>query len=134
MPCSSVRPKPSSSARTHLRIVCRARDELRVGLAHRLDDDVDVARQEAGLDADPVALLDRAAHDAAQDVAAVLVGGHDAVGDQEGHRARVVGEDPQRALVGVARARARGRGAMSGANWSVSKIVSARPAGSAPSG
>ena len=50
------------------------RDELRVGGAHQLDDLLDEARQEHALDADPVALLDRAAHDAAQDVAAVLVG------------------------------------------------------------
>ena len=42
------------------------------------------------------ALLDRAAHDPAQDVAAVLVRGHDAVGDQVDHAARVVGDDPHR--------------------------------------
>ena len=59
-------------------------------------------RQEAVLDADAVALQQRAAHDPAQHVAAVLVGGHDAVGDEEGHAARVVGQDPQRALVGLA--------------------------------
>ena len=76
--------------------------ELGVGLAHRLDDRVDVARQERVLHPGAVPLLDRAAHDAAQDVAAVLVGGHDAVGDEERHAARVVGEDPQRALVDLA--------------------------------
>ena len=59
-------------------------------------------RQEAVLDADAVALQQRAAHDPAQHVAAVLVGGHDAVGDEEGHPARVVGQDPQRAVVGLA--------------------------------
>ena len=59
------------------------------------------AGMKPGCHADPVALLDRAAHDPPQDVAAVLVGGHDAVGDEERHRARVVGEDPQRALVGL---------------------------------
>ena len=75
--------------------------ELGVGGAHDRDDLLDEARQEAGLDADPAALLDRAAHDPAQDVAAVLVGRHDAVGDEEGQRARVVGEDAQRALVGL---------------------------------
>ena len=71
-----------------------------------------------------VALLDRAAHQAPQDVAAVLVGGHDAVGDQERHRARVVGQDR------AARGR-RGRrvassrpSVISGTNWSVSKIES----------
>ena len=49
------------------------RDELRVRRAHQVDDLLDEARQEDALDADAVALLDRAAHDAAQDVAAVLV-------------------------------------------------------------
>ena len=58
-------------------------------------------RQEPALEAEAVALRDRAAHQPAQDVAAILVGGHDAVGDQERHAARVVGEDAQRALVDV---------------------------------
>ncbi len=75
--------------------------QLRICRAHDLDDLLDEPRQEARGDADPPALLDRPAHDAAQDVAAILVGGHDAVGDEERHRARVVGEDPQRALVGL---------------------------------
>ena len=75
--------------------------QLGVGGAHRVDDRAHVVRQEAVLDADAVALQHRAAHDPAQDVAAVLVGGHDAVGDQEGHAARVVGQDPQRPLVGL---------------------------------
>ena len=91
---------PPPRQRTHLRIVSRPLTSSGYAGAHRLDHLLDEARQEAALDADPVALLDRAAHDAAQDVAAVLVGGHDAVGDQERHRARVVGEDAQRALVG----------------------------------
>ena len=53
-------------------------------LAH----DVGVLRQERALDADAAALVDRAAHELAQHVAAVLVGGDDAVGDQEAHAAR----------------------------------------------
>src|SRR3954470_17438983 len=76
-----------------------AGDQLGVGVAHHVDDDLDELRQETGLDPDAVALLDRAAHDPAQDVAAVLVGRHDTIGDQERSRARVVGEDAQRALV-----------------------------------
>ncbi len=67
-----------------------------LGVAH-----VDVARQEGPLDAQAPTVLDRAAHHAAQDVAALLVGGHDAVGDEEGHRAGVVGEDGQRAVLGL---------------------------------
>ena len=73
-------------------------DQLGVGPAHHLLDDVGVAGEEARLEPEHAALLDRAAHHAAQDVAAVLVGGHDAVGDEEGHPARVVGQDPQRAV------------------------------------
>jgi hypothetical protein len=42
-------------------------------------------------------LLDRPAHDPPQDVAAFLVRGDDAVGDQVDHPPRVVGEDPHRA-------------------------------------
>src|SRR3954451_4311616 len=80
-----------------------ARAQLGIRLAHHVDHDVDELRQEARLDADAVALLDRATHDAAQDVAAVLVRRHDPLGDEERRRARVVGEDPQRALVVVAR-------------------------------
>ena len=76
-------------------------DELRVRGAHDVDHDVDEPRHEARLDADVVALLDRPAHDPAQDVPAVLVGRHDAVGDEERHRARVVGQDAQRALLGL---------------------------------
>ena len=78
-----------------------------------------------GLDADPPALHDRAAHQPPQHVAALLVGGHDAVRDQEAHPARVVGEDPQRA-VGRRTSRrtacrsAPRRASTSGRNWSVS--------------
>ena len=40
-----------------------------------------------------------AAQDAAQDVAAAFVARHDAVGDQEGQRARVVGDDAEGQVV-----------------------------------
>ena len=60
--------------------------ELGVGVAHDLDRALREAAQPGGLEAERAALLDRAAHDPAQDVAAVFVGGDDAVGDQEGRR------------------------------------------------
>ena len=71
-------------------------DQLRVGLPHQLDRALGEAAQPGRLEPERVALLDRPAHDPAQDVAAVLVGGDDAVGDQEGGTARVVGDDPHR--------------------------------------
>ena len=80
------------------RVALRA--ELGVLRAHQLGDDVGVALQKPGLQAQPAAVLDGAAHDAAQDVAAVLVGGHHAVAEQERHRTAVVGEHPQRAVGG----------------------------------
>ena len=54
----------------------------------QLDRALGEAAQIRRLEAEHAALLDRAAHDPAQDVAAVLVRGHDAVGDQEGRAAR----------------------------------------------
>ncbi len=71
-------------------------DQLRVGLPHDLDRALGEAAEPGRLEAERAALLDRPPHDPAQDVAAVLVGGHDAVGDQEGAAARVVGDDPHR--------------------------------------
>ena len=49
-----------------------------------------------------------AAHDPAQDVAAALVGGRDAVGDQEAGRAQVVGDDAVRGRGRAFRLHARG--------------------------
>ncbi len=69
-----------------------------VGGAHQLAHHRGVAHEEAALHAERAALLDRAAHHTPQHVAALFVGGHDAVGDHERHAARVVGEDPQRAV------------------------------------
>jgi hypothetical protein len=77
--------------------------QLRVGGPHDVGDHRHVPGQEAVRDPDAVALQQGAAHDPAQHVAAILVGGHDAVGDEEGHPAGVVGQDPQRALVGLGR-------------------------------
>ena len=83
--------------------------ELGVMGAHQLLDALCETRQEAGLDPQRPALLDRAAHHAPQHVAALLVGRHDAVGHEERHAARVVGEDAQRPvgreLLAVAAAR-----------------------------
>ena len=59
-----------------------ARHELRMGVGGDLDRALGEAAEVGRLEAEHAALLDRAAHDPAQDVAAVLVRGHDAVGDQ----------------------------------------------------
>ena len=75
-------------------------EQLGVGAGHQLAHDGGVAQQEAGLHLQAPGLQDRAAGEAAQHVAAILVGGHDAVGDQERHAAGVVGEDAQRAVGG----------------------------------
>ena len=70
--------------------------ELRVHRTRALDHEVGEAAEERRLETDRAALLDGAAHDPPEYVAAVLVGGHDTVGDQERHRAAVIGEHPQR--------------------------------------
>ncbi len=71
--------------------------QLGVGIAHLLDHD----RREPvhALEADTLAVLDRAAQQAAADVAAALVSRRDPVGDQERDGAAVVGEH----AVGLAR-------------------------------
>ena len=64
--------------------------QLGVGVGHLLDHD---GRQPVHvLEPDALAVLHGAADDAARDVAAALVRRRDAVGDQERHRAAVVGE------------------------------------------
>ena len=126
VPCSSVRPKPSSSAASHIADRVALLEQLGVSGAHRLRHDLDVACEEPGLDAEAAALEDRAAHDAPQHVAAVLVGGHDAVGDQERHR-RARGRPGCAARGRLRVPRRSGRpdssspSAISGTNWSVSK-------------
>ena len=69
--------------------------QLGVGVAHDLDAGLDHRRQDQRVDAEHVGEVHGAAQDPAQDVAAVLVRGHDAVGDQERHGAGVVGEQAQ---------------------------------------
>jgi hypothetical protein len=71
--------------------------EVRVDAGHRLDHALREAPQVRRLQLEHPALLDRSAHDPAQDVAAVLVRGHDPVGEQVRRPARVVGDDPHRA-------------------------------------
>ncbi len=70
--------------------------EVRMGVGRDLDRALGEAAEVGRLEAEHAALLDRAAHDPPQDVAPVLVGGNDAVGEQLGHAARVIGEDPHR--------------------------------------
>ena len=68
--------------------------QLRVGGRQRIESAVREALHKQCREVDRPALLDCAAHDPAQDVAAVLVRRHDAVGDQRRGPAGVVGEDP----------------------------------------
>ena len=83
--------------------------ELGVRDAHLADHDVDEAMEERAGHAQLLPVPHRAAHDLAQHVAAPLVGGHDAVAHEEGHRAQVVGDDPHRDVVGPGRASGRQR-------------------------
>ncbi len=69
--------------------------QLRVGLAELVDDDAGEVGHELGLDAEEVAVADGLAEDAAQDVAAALVAGEDAVADEEDGAADVVGDDAE---------------------------------------
>ena len=67
--------------------------ELGEGGAHLADEGGDEAVHHRVLGAEQVGVAHGAAHDPAEDVAAALVGGEDAVGDEEGGRAQVVGDD-----------------------------------------
>ena len=62
-------------------------------VAHGVDDGLDRLGQEGPLDPEHLAKAGRPAHDHAQDVGAPLVPRHDAVGDEEGDGARMVGDD-----------------------------------------
>ncbi len=96
-PRSSARPNASSSAATQRRIVSRSAASSGYGAGHELDRSLGERAEPGGLEAEHATLLDRAAHDPPQGVAALLVGGHHAVGDQERHPLRVVRDDPHRA-------------------------------------
>ena len=75
------------------RISSRRVDEVRVGLAHDVDDDGGRLGHERLAPAEQAAVADRAPEELAQDVAAALVRGQHVVGDQERHGARMVGDD-----------------------------------------
>ena len=75
-------------------------DDFGVHVAHKLHDFIDVLVEERALDAHRVRLLDGAAQQTAQHVAAALVGGKNAVGNHEGDRAAVVRDDAQRLVDG----------------------------------
>ena len=86
-------------------------DEVRVGLAHDVDDDRGRLGQERLAPAEQPAVADGAAEDPAQDVAAPLVRGQDVVGDEERDRPRVVGDDLVAEALGLERRPGRGRAA-----------------------
>ena len=104
------------------------RAQLGVGVAHHLHGPLRQPREEALLDPEHAALVHRPAHDPAQDVPAVLVRGHHAVGQQEGGAAPVVGQDAQRAggrlVLPVARPDSSSPSSTSGRSWSVSNTDS----------
>ena len=70
--------------------------DLGVRPAHDVDGRVDQRGRDELLGAEQERVTHRAPDDAAQHVAALLVRRHDAVGDEERHRATVLGEDAQR--------------------------------------
>ena len=93
--------------------------EVGVGSRHRVDHGLDHGDGDAGPAADvhteQTGMPDRATHQATQHVAAALLRRQHPVADEEGRRARVLGDDPQRHVhlrvraVGVARELARAR-------------------------
>ena len=70
--------------------------QLGVGLAHRAHELGHQSPHERLDRAENMGVAHGAAHDAPEHVAAALVRGHDAVGDQEAGRAQMVGDDPVR--------------------------------------
>ena len=71
-------------------------EKLRVGVTHELVYLIDETTKERPLDADQASVEDRAAQQAAQHVAAALVAGQYAVGDQEVDRTGMIGDDAER--------------------------------------
>ena len=86
----------SSSRRITFAITSWRGDDLRVRVAHHVDGRVDQRGRDEVARAEQVRVTHRAPDDAAQHVAALLVRRPHAVGDDERHRARVLGEDAQR--------------------------------------
>ncbi len=70
--------------------------QFRIGGAHLADDRVDQVEQHRLGEPELLAVPHRPPHDLAQHVAAPLVRRHHAVGDEEGHRAQVIGDDAHR--------------------------------------
>ena len=66
--------------------------DLRIRVAHRLDHARMRRREERAMDSEVAAVASGAPDDPAQHVFAIGVAGRDAVGDEERHRARVVGD------------------------------------------
>ena len=93
VPASSVRPNWASSRAITPRISSRRVIDVRVRLAHDVDDHRGRLGHERLAPAEQAAVADRAPEELAQDVAAALVRGQHVVGDQERDRARVVGDD-----------------------------------------
>src|SRR5450759_670187 len=75
-------------------------DEVGVRVAHGGDGGVDEGWGDDVGSTEEERVAHGAADDASQDVAALLVGGDDAVGDEERHGPGVLGEDPQRQVGG----------------------------------
>ena len=80
-------------------------DQFGVGLAHHRHQVGHDAVEEGGAHAELVAVTNRAADDAAQHVAAAFVAGDDAIDDQEGTGADVVGDDLERVVGQIGRLR-----------------------------
>ena len=95
-PAVSTASKRSSSLRIDLHDRVAVRLQLRIRVAHLARRDVDQRVEERLGEAELLAVPHRAPHDLAQHVAAPFVRRHDAVGDQERHRAQVVGDDAHR--------------------------------------
>ena len=74
-------------------------DQFRIGLAHFAHQRGNEPPHQRIARADELRVAHRAAHDAAQDIAAPLVGRQHAVGDEEGRGAQMVGDHAVRNLV-----------------------------------
>ena len=91
--------------------------ELAVGPGHRFVDDRQEPAEERGLETEAHAVTHRPPEQAAQHVATPVVGGNDAIGEQESGGAEVVGDHPQGGVVlGVAPVGFAGEGRRAGEN------------------
>ena len=128
MPASSVRANWASSRRIVLQDPVALVVQVRVGIAHDLDDDRGERREEWFVASEKATVAHRAPHDAAQHVAAPLVARQDAVGDEERDRPGVVRDDLVAEALGLEDARDRARGGPAGVAWiGVKRSVSKFP-------